>query len=148
MAILIAMVTFPVDATSQTKKKSSPRTYKQKTTRPSVGKTKLALYCSTWENVIHGVENAIKEASPISRILFRENHYVDFIRNDGSLWKRFYLPYSSTDIYGEVSFCNKAQTVVVSTYFKSVPKVILVTDEDRCIFFLDMDKTNASADNF
>lgn len=148
LAIMIAMVMIPINVSSQTKSKSLPRTYKKKVTKPSAGKIELTLYCDTWENVIRGVENARREASPISRILLRENHYIDFVRNDGSLWKRFYLPYKSTDIYGEISFCNKAQTIVVSTSFRNVPKVILVTDEDRCVFFLDMEKTNADAGVF
>lgn len=148
LAIMIAVVTIPINVSSQTKSKSLPRTYKKKVTKPSAGKIELTLYCDTWENVIRGVENARREASPISRILLRENHYIDFVRNDGSLWKSFYLPYKSTDIYGEISFCNKAQTIVVSTSFRNVPKVILVTDEDRCVFFLDMEKTNADAGVF
>ena len=148
--MLAAFMIMPLNlsAQSKAKRKSATKTYQKKTARPAPGKVQLTMYCSTWRNCANGYEDGITEASPIDCIRMRENNYIEFVRNDGSIWKRFHLPYKSTDIYGELSFCNKAQTVVVSTSFRNQPKVILVTDEDRCIFFLDMERTNAGVGAF
>lgn len=150
VVLLIAFLMIPLNlsAQSKTKRKVATKTYQKKTTRPAPGKVQLTLYCSTWINCANGYEDGITETSPIDCIRMRENNYIEFVRNDGSIWKRFYLPYKSTDIYGELSFCNKSQTIVVSTSFRNRPNVVLVTDEDKCVFFLDMDKTNADVGAF
>lgn len=145
LAIMLAIILTPFNcsAQSRTKRKPSNKTYQKRKPKPTPGKVLLTMYCRTWRNCINGYKNGITEPSPIDCIRMRENNYIEFIRNDGSVWKRFYLPYKNTDIYGELSFCNKEQTIAVCTYFRTEPHVILVTEEDECIFYLDMDKTNA-----